>query len=153
MLTATGLVLSERSKTINRVMRIWIFSRTILATVALGCLIVIGLRDFIDPYNDASFSTGKWSSRRGADRAPMVKDLLENYLHVGQTKAEVKKLLGDSIENPPSRIVNLEGVSQKVESWTFSVGSWVLGGVGDDDFLELLWDQEDRLLRAKIIGY
>ena len=134
---------------------------TRLGTVAVWTIVVFvatgvaawSAMDWMDPFNDMSFSPAAWAQRSYEDRAPMARDLVRHHLPAGLAQIQVESLLGqpdDVLVGPEDSGANrLPGV----ETYEYGIGSWSLHQGFDDAFVYVHFDASGHVIGAEINGY
>lgn len=117
---------------------------------------VVFVRSWLDPFDDAPFASATWKQVKSKVlRAPMSRDLINNHLPQGMSKAEVLELLGPPIKeirNPGENVFNGSKKYAKYASMMYGIGSFSEYGY-DDAFVYVYLDKSDEVIGAAISGY
>ncbi len=125
-------------------------------TLAAIAFVAIGLAtrfamDWLDPFDDTSFTTAAWTTLTPNSRAPMARDLIRNHLPSGLSRAQTEALLGapdDILSGVDSGGNRLRGT----ETYSYSIGSWSMHGF-DDAFVYVYLDSNGNVIGSEINGY
>jgi len=121
-----------------------------LAFLALAA-VTWAVVDWLDPFNDAAFTTEGWAKLDSQDRAPMSRDLIRNHLHPGASRAQIERLLGppdDVLTGSDSGGNRMRGT----DTYAYCIGFWPVRGF-DDTFVYVHLDAQGNVVASEINGY